>query len=134
HEYMEGIRKGEVIGVFVLVDGVLAHWAFILRSSRTSCLLGVGRGEALLGNAYTNPQFRGRGLQTTSLRQRLQECRRLGITHVYTETVPDNWPSRRAMERVGMVFLRDVTLLVVVTRIVVRITNTGRKARLFGLC
>ncbi len=133
-EYLEGIRRGEVIGVFVLNGGTLVHWGFILMHTKTACLLGVDPGAPFVANAFTEPSFRGRGLQKRSLRQRLYECRNRGFPEVYTETHPDNVASWRAMERVGLSFLRDVTLIVLLTRFVVRMTHSGRPARTFGWC
>lgn len=133
-EYLEGIRRGEAVGVFIVLADELAHWAFLMIGSRTSCLLGIGRDTALLGNAYTDPGFRGRGLQTLSLRQRLHECQRLGIEEVFTETEPENVPSRRAMERVGMSLVREVTLVVLLNRVVLRRSRQGSAAPRAGIC
>jgi len=133
-EYLEGMRQGEVIGLFVLKDGILAHWAFILTHTRTACLLGVDPEVPFVANAYTDPSFRGRGLQQSSLRQRLYECRRRGFREVYTETHPANLPSRTAMERVGMSFVREVTLIIFMSRFVIRVSHSGARARLFGWC
>lgn len=36
-QYLEGIRRGEAVGVFVLVGNVLAHWVFLMFASRISC-------------------------------------------------------------------------------------------------
>lgn len=133
-QYLEGIRDGDAVGVFVLEGDALIHWGFLMRGSRTSALLGEGRDEILLGNAFTHPAYRGRGLQTCSLRQRLYECQSLGYDRALAETEPDNWASRRAMERVGFTLVREVTLIVLLNRLVFRRTWAGRSVRTFGFC
>lgn len=133
-QYLKSVCQGEAIGVFVVAGDTLVHWAFVMKGSRTSCLLGLGRDAVLLGNAYTEPGFRGRGLQTLSMRQRLHECGRLGVETVYTETEPDNRYSRRAMESSGMTLVREVSLLVILNRLVFRRIHSGQASRICGIC
>lgn len=57
-EYWDGIRIGNTRGLLLLIDDTPAHWAFVMRESRTSTLLGFKRDAALLGNDFTVPGYR----------------------------------------------------------------------------
>lgn len=133
-DYLDGVRKGEVIACFVLVDGVLAHWSFLMKRSRTLCLLGVPPGAVLLGNDFTRPEFRGRGLQTRGVLARLQQAREAGCSLAVSETEPDNVFSRKAMRRAGMSEMGQIRLIVLANRLVLRWGNLFERSSWISYC
>ena len=133
-EYIEGIRKGDVIGVFVLADGRIAHRAFLMRRSRTLDILGAPDGAVLLGHAYTVPRFRGRGYQKLSIAARMNEAWELGAESVISETAPDNVPSMRALESAGLNRSGTLSVLVVANRLVFRRSTGAWKPAPVGWC
>src|SRR5699024_3281093 len=102
-EYLAAIRSKQAIGIFIFVEDRLAHWAFVMKQSRTACYLGFpDPAVGLLGSAFTVPEFRGRGLQTRSVAHRTNLAWRHGYTTVISETAPENEPSARALQAGGM--------------------------------
>jgi RimJ/RimL family protein N-acetyltransferase len=133
-EYIEGIRRGDVAGVFLLEDGTVAHRAFLMRHSRTLEILGAKHGSMLLGNAYTQPGFRGRGYHKRSIQARIELAWRLGAEAVVSEAHPDNLASMRALESSGLRRAGRVTVVVVGNRLVFRMIDGDWDARRFGWC
>jgi hypothetical protein len=131
-EYLDGIRSRNTRGLLLLLDDTPAHWAFVMRASRTSTLLGFERDALVLGNDFTVPAFRQRGLQTCSVRLRLQEAKRWGAVHAIAETAMDNDFSARGLTRGGMSELGSVTVCVVLNHFVIRIGRQGYHPRIFG--
>ncbi len=131
-EYLDGIRSGNTRGLLLLLDDTPAHWAFVMRASRTSTLLGFERDALLLGNDFTLPAFRQRGLQTRSVRLRLQEAKRWGAAHAVAETAMENDFSARGLTRGGMRELGSVTVCVVLNHFVIRIGHQGYHPKTFG--
>ena len=54
-----------------------------------------------------NPAYTGRGYMTEALRAFLDFGRSLGIRKVLADTLPDNLPSQRVLQRCGFRFLRE---------------------------
>lgn len=131
-EYWDGIRTGNTRGLLLLIDDTPAHWAFVMRESRTATLLGFERGAALLGNDFTVPKYRHLGLHTRSVRLRLQEARKWGTAYAIAETAMDNDFSARALTRGGMSELGSVTLCVVLNHFVIRVGHDGYHPKPFG--
>ncbi len=133
-EYIEGIRRGDVVGVFLLEDGTIAHRAFLMRHSRTLEILGAPPGAMLLGNAYTQPGFRGRGYHKRSIQARIDLAWRLGAETVVSETHPDNLASMRALESSGLKRVGRVTVVVVGNRLVLRMMDGDWDASRVAWC
>jgi RimJ/RimL family protein N-acetyltransferase len=120
-EYVDAIRAGQAMGLFVFVDGQLAHWSFLLKQTRTLCYLGYcGRSAALVAAMFTVPSFRGQGLQTRAVLQLTNLAHRSGNKIVVAETSPDNEPSARAMKSGGMKSAGTLHFAVICNRLVVR--------------
>lgn len=133
--YWDGVCRGEAACCLVLVGEMLAHWGFLMYRSRMLCLLGAPAGAVLLGNAYTVPAFRGRGLQTRSLRARRQLAADTGAAWVVVETAPDNTPSRRAIVRAGMPEVGELTVCVLLNHLVIRWGVAARRGgRSWAVC
>lgn len=77
-------------GYLARIDGVVAGLATLFIHERAGWL----------GNAFTDPSFRRRGVQLDLLRARIEDSRGLGLAFAYTDTPPDSESSRNAV-RVG---------------------------------
>jgi RimJ/RimL family protein N-acetyltransferase len=119
-DYIDDVRRGRAVAVFAHAQGELQHYAFMFVRNRTACLLGLPAGAALIGNAYTVPQARGRGLQGQSVRLRARAAFELGFRAVYAETAPDNLPSQRGMLKAGMLRAGRLSTFVLLNRLVLR--------------
>lgn len=133
--YRDGVARGEAAGCLVLVGETLAHWSFLMYRSRMLCLLGAPEGAVLLGNAYTVPAFRGRGLQTRSLRARRRLAADSSAAWVVVETAPENTASRRALVRAGIAEMGELTVLVLLNHLAVRWGAAARReGRAWTVC
>lgn len=130
-EYWDKIRSGNTRGL-LLIDQTPAHWAFVMRESRTLALLGFKHGVALLGNDFTVPGYRHRGLQTHSVRPSLQESRKWGAVYAIAETAVGNDFSTRALTRGGMRGLGSVTRHVMLNHFVDHIGHRECHPKPFG--
>ena len=132
-DYLNDIKRGNCIGLVVRQDSKIVHFAFIMRGSRTLCLLGLPSNAALLGNAYTLPEFRGNGYQTRSIRQRIKLASQQNFIIAYSETSPDNYTSQRGIKRGGMLFKGSIILIVIMNIFVIR-WRSSYKTPLFSIC
>ncbi|WP_440997105.1 hypothetical protein [Arhodomonas sp. SL1] len=133
-QYLADIRRGETVGVVMVERREVVHWAFLMRRSRTLCLLGAPPGAMLLGNAFTPAVHRGRGLQKASVRVRMTLAWHCGASCVVAETAPDNAASQRALEVAGMAPMGEIRLLVLANRLVFRRVSGRWRARGVGWC
>ena len=80
----------------------------VWRDGRPVALATTFLGElgAVLGNAYTREDDRGRGLHRALLAARLADAARRGIPHVVTDVEPDT-TSHRNCERAGFTVVRE---------------------------
>ena len=60
----------------------------------------MGKDDLQIGDTWTDPEYRGRGLATLAIRAALTECRRPGRKFWYL-VEEDNVPSIRAAEKAG---------------------------------
>lgn len=132
-DYLVDIRRGRAIGLFGHTDGRLVHYAFILIQNKTAAILGIGAERALIGNAFTVPDCRGRGLQGRSVALRAAIARELGFSGVAAETHPTNLASQRGLLRGGMAHFGRMELIVLLNCIVLRWRRPAGFA-LLGLC
>ena len=132
-EYFDDVRKDRVIGILAHDEGRLLHYAFVFKKNKTACLLGLPPGVALIGNAYTVPDARGRGIQGASVRVRAAVARDEGFSAIVAETAPDNLASQRGMLKGGMQPIGRLKLVVVMNCFVVRWQRPAG-FRLLGFC
>ena len=132
-DYLNDIKRGSCIGLVVRQDNKIVHFAFVMRGSRMLCLLGLPSNAALLGNAYTLPEFRGRGYQTRSITQRIKLASQQNFIIAYSETAPDNYTSQRCIKRGGMLFKGSIILIVIMNIFVIR-WRSSYKAPTFSIC
>ena len=131
-EYLEGVVKGEAVLVLVLYGRAPAHYGYLMLRSRTLSLLGQDREcGALVGNAFTWPEYRGFGLQTYSAYRRGATAGRLGCERVISETAPDNIASQRGLAKGGFMPAGEVAVLVVLNRVAIGLSSQADSHRLY---
>lgn len=131
--YLEDVRQGKAFGLALVAGDDVLHYAFVFVHNKTACLLGLPRGCALIGNAFTVPGHRGKGLQGCSARCRARIARSAGFDSVASETSPDNRASQRGLEKAGLKPAGRVDLLILLNCIVIRYRRPPG-FRLLGLC
>ncbi|WP_150269844.1 GNAT family N-acetyltransferase [Paenibacillus tepidiphilus] len=82
--------REDFLNYMILIDGAPAAMGSLFMYGQ----------EGYIANDYTFPAFRGRGLQTRLLRQRLHDAAERGLTEVYTD-VEFGSASHSNMERTG---------------------------------
>lgn len=88
--------------VFIaLVNGKPRAWATSFADNGTK--------TAFLANAFTDPEYRGRGCHTALLDARIADAMELGFELAFTDVVPDSTSSRNC-ERVGFMPAATMTL------------------------
>lgn len=120
-DYLADVRKDRAIGIAILADGRIVHYAYLFKRNKTACLLGLPPGAALIGNARTIPEFRGRGLQAVSVHARTRIAEASGFAKIVAETAPDNLRSQHGLRKGGMRLVGRVELLVLMNCLVVRL-------------
>ncbi|PTD96778.1 GNAT family N-acetyltransferase [Pseudothauera lacus] len=131
--YLEDVRRGRVIALLISRDGELAHYSYLFLRNKTACLLGLGSGTALVGNAWTAPRFRGQGLQARAVQARAALAGEHGFERIAAETSPDNLASQRGMSKGGMRLLGRMDLIVVLSVLVLRLRKPAG-FRLVAFC
>lgn len=131
--YLEDVRRGKAFGLALVHADEVLHYAFVFVRNKTACLLGIPDGCALIGNAFTVQEHRGRGLQACSARCRARVARNAGFDSVASETSPDNRASQRGLGKAGMRPVGRVDLLVLLNCVVIRYRRPAG-FRLLGLC
>lgn len=118
--YLEDIEKDRIAGLVISEYGKPVHYGFVFKSNKTACLLGLPAGAALIGNSFTLPAYRGRGLQARSVRARAKIAQGNGFTAIAAETSPDNHASQRGLVKSGMALQGRIDLVVVLSCFVIR--------------
>ena len=132
-EYIDDIRQDRVIGLAVLNGSHVVHCAFVFKKNKTAALLGLPSSAALIGNALTVSEFRGRGIQGLSVRARATIARQAGFKSVIAETAPANVASQRGMIKGGMQPLGRLNIVVVLNCLVIR-WRRPEGFRFFDVC
>lgn len=132
-DYLEDVRRGKAFGLALSVNSEVVHYAFVFRQNKTVCLLGLPRRCALIGNAFTAPAYRGRGLQAYSVHCRAEIAGKAGFGFIACETSPDNHSSQRGLEKAGMKQIGFLSMVVLLNRAVIRYRRPCGFS-LFGLC
>jgi GNAT superfamily N-acetyltransferase len=88
--------------VFVIeIDGKPRAWATLYADEKWR--------SAYLGDAYTDPEYRGRGCHRALLEARIADARSLGLKNVFTDVVADTISARNC-DRVGLKPIASLTL------------------------
>lgn len=103
--YQERFRNKNAKSYGVFINGFLACSAWILYKTvilSEKKTLFEDETSALLFDAYTHPQFRGRGFHNYVNQWRLNEMKRKGIKKAYTVVLAYNVPSIKTQEKCGL--------------------------------
>lgn len=119
-DYLDDVRKDCVVGVVFVKAARIVHHAFVFKRNRTARLLGLPPTAALIGHAFTDPHYRGRGCQGRSLEVRTWVAAQAGFDRVIAETSLDNVASQRGMEKGGMRLMGRIDLIVLLNCVVLR--------------
>jgi len=133
-EYLKAVDSGEAMGLLVRAGSRIVHSAYVLFNNKTLRVLGLDRSSALLGNASTVPDYRGRGCQTRSVAMRVKMAAEAGYSQAVAETGLDNEHSQRALLSAGLRYIGMVRLVLLLSVLVLRTEHPrGRSAR-WGIC
>jgi RimJ/RimL family protein N-acetyltransferase len=133
-QYLQAVADGEAMGLLVRAEGRIVHSAYVMFGNKTLCVLGLDPSSALLGNASTVPEYRGRGCQVRSIAERAAMAANAGYKQVVAETAPDNVPSQRALRRAGLCSAGTVRLLLLLSVLVIRTDHPRGRAARWGVC
>lgn len=122
-DYILDVRKGNACGVLLLQEDRLVHYGFVLLKNKTKNILGLKEGDALIGNSFTVPAFRGKGYQALSALERISLAHEHGFDRVFSETAPDNIASQKGLKKAGFVFSYKLTCVIILNTIIVRTTK-----------
>lgn len=125
-EYRPGIKTGDIAFAHTEPGGQLVTYAFVLYRTFYKRLLAIPGSAPLIGNCFTVPAMRGRGLYPAMLRTVCRHLARMGHDRVFISCAPDNRASIRGIERAGFRRIKDISNLVVLSKVV--ITRTEKRA------
>lgn len=118
--YLDDVRKNHMQCVVILSNDQIVHYGFLYHKNRSAHLLGLPPDSALIGNSYTIPSFRGKGLQGRSVLLRASLAKSAGFTAIYAETSINNASSQRGLAKAGMRPLGRVDLIIIFRYLVIR--------------
>lgn len=108
---LERLNAGEAVFT-ISVDGVLAHWGWLVRRQRRAHLsevhqiLALPPGSAVLYDFFTHPDFRGRGLYRSNLQHMLRHALEDPETkQCFICVLDDNAPSRHVIATSGFEYV-----------------------------
>lgn len=122
------------MGLLVRAGGRIVHCAYVLIGNKTLRVLGLDRTSALLANACTVRDYRGRGCQTRSVAARIAMSAEAGFGQVVAETALDNEHSQRALLRAGLRSAGTVRLVLLLSLLVVRTEHPRGREMLWDIC
>ena len=118
--YVTGLKSDDLMFAHVDHEGRVDTYAFVLFDTQYKRVLRVARATPLIGNCYTQPERRGRGLYPGMLRAVSLDLARRGFQTVTVSCAPDNFSSIKGIERAGFCLIRRMTTWVLLSRIVLR--------------
>ncbi len=101
-EYLDDIRRRRIVGFVLMRGDQVVHFSYLFLENKTACILGLDRGTALIGNAYTVPSYRGKRAQPRSVHARAWLACRHDFKLIVAVTSLDNLASQKGMENGGM--------------------------------
>jgi GNAT superfamily N-acetyltransferase len=125
---LEGIRRGDRLLVVVDDDGYAAYGHIVVNSEGYMRVLGEREPVPHLGNFFTAPRARRRGLFEGILNDSQRLLQRLGYGRALLETRPTNTGSMKGSERMGMRITRHLMGWIIFESLVIQrdIRNGGR--------
>jgi RimJ/RimL family protein N-acetyltransferase len=117
-EYLAGLEGDDLMFAHLDERGQVETYAFALFDTQYKRVLQVPVSTPLIGNCYTQPALRGRGLYPRMLRTACLCLARRGFGSAVISCSPDNIPSIKGIERAGFRRLRHSTTWILLSRIV----------------
>lgn len=116
HAYREALQGDDQLLAAVDAQGLVTSYGFVLFDSFYKRILAERRDTPMIGNCFTLPAWRGRGLYPRLLVATCQHLVAQGHSRAIITCAPDNLASVRGIERAGFRRIRTVRSLVVFTR------------------
>lgn len=132
-DYFQDVRAGKIIAFVMLYRNEVVHTSYVFLRNKSTCILGLDKDTALIGNAFTVPSSRGKGCQSRSVALRAAIAQSRGFAFVAAETSPDNVASQRGLKNGGMDLVGHLDLVVILNCLVIRWRRPPGFA-LFGFC
>lgn len=118
--YVADIRRGLIVGFIIEADRRIVHYGYLFLRNRMACILGMRGATAVIGNAFTVPDYRGKSAQSRSVMARSCLAGQAGFETIAAETSPDNHASQRGMSKAGMQRIGRMDVVVVLSILVLR--------------
>ena len=140
-QYLQGLRRDDLLFVALDEQGAVAAYAFVLFQTQYKRVLGIGRDVPLIGNCYTLPAHRGQRMYPQLLVVACSELARRGYSLAAISCEPQNRASIRGIERAGFTGVSMIRTIIVLLRVVlvrrvetydswISRTQTGLKAEM----
>lgn len=117
---LEGIRRGNRLIVVVDAEGYAAYGHLVVDSKEYVRALGEPEAVPYVGNFFTAPRARRRGLFEKINNECFVVLQRLGSRRVVAEARPTNVGSMKGCERLGMPIVRHLTGWIVFEQVLIQ--------------
>lgn len=116
HAYREALQGDDQLLAVLDAQGQVTSYGFVLFDSFYKRILAEHRDTPMIGNCFTLPAWRGRGLYPRLLVATCQHLAAQGHGRAIITCAPDNLASVRGIEKAGFQRIRTVHSLVILTR------------------
>jgi RimJ/RimL family protein N-acetyltransferase len=127
-DYLEGVRRSDLLYVGEF-EGNLVHFGYVMRQTRETAVLGEPAGTPLIGNCWTDPRARGRGIYPYALRAVVCFLRDRGMRRILIETDVSNTASRRGIEKAGFRLIRTYNAVIACNSVLIGRVEEGEQSR-----
>jgi hypothetical protein len=108
HDIDKRLKRDNIVYV-VFANGVIAHESWVFFNTLLPAQYGFDPLLPVIGDSYTTPGFRNKGLFQNSLSYILEDLRSRNISrNAYIMTLPQNLASTRALEKAGCQLLAQL--------------------------
>ncbi len=116
HAYREALQGDDHLLALVDAQGLVTSYGFVLFDSFYKQILAESRTTPMIGNCFTLPAWRGRGLYPGLLVATCQHLALQGHRRAIITCAPDNLASVRGIEKAGFRRIKIVHSWVILTR------------------
>ncbi|GAA0369685.1 hypothetical protein GCM10009092_37440 [Bowmanella denitrificans] len=129
--YRQPLRKKDCM-VAITQGKSLVHTSFVQFESRYKKLLSEDGDSPLIGNCWTAPDCRGKGLYPFAIEKCCEEMVKRGVDRVLISCSPDNHASIAGIKKSGFTLVRKVSTVLLLTKLLVQVNlqNDSRSLRL----
>jgi hypothetical protein len=109
NDHIDKRLKRDNIAYVMLVNGIIAHESWVFFNTLLPAQYGFDPLLPVIGDSYTTPDFRNKGLFQQSVSYILMDLRSRNISrNAYIITTPQNLASTRALEKAGCQLLAQL--------------------------